>query len=116
MNLYHALFDLKDDAKAVAFAHALEHWLGHLREAGTIGGWRLFRRKLGLASAAHRDFLLEIDVADMAALDRVFRHVARHDDEIERLYAPVHSMVARVEVGLYRPFPDPERAERVSLL
>ena len=116
MNLYHALFDLKDDAKAVAFAHALEQWMEHLRGRGVIRGWRLLRRKLNLGSGAHRDFLLEIEVEDMGQLDRAFRLLASHDDEIERLHAPVHAMVARFEVGLYRPFPDPERAERVSLL
>ena len=116
MNLYHVLFDLKDDAKALAFSHALGQWLGHLHGEGVIGEWRLMRRKLGLASGGHLDFLLEIELEDMTQLDRAFRHVASHNDSVERLYAPVHAMIARIEIGLYRPFPDRERADRVSLL
>lgn len=116
MNLYHVQFDLKDEAKATGFAHALEQWMGLLVDRGTILGWRLLRRKLSLASGAHRDFLLEVEVEDLAQLDRAFRLIASHDDEVERLHAPVHAMVATMEVGLYRPFPDPERAERVALL
>jgi hypothetical protein len=116
MNLYHAMFDLKEDARAIAFAHALSQWLDHLKGRGTIRGWRLFRRKLNLASASHRDFMLEIEVDDMGQLDRAFRLVASRDDEVERLYGPVHAMIADAEFGLYRAFPDPERAERVALL
>ena len=74
------------------------------------------RRKLGLASDGHGDFLLEIEVERMAQLDDAFRHVAQHSDEVERLYYPVHQMIALAEVGLYRPFPDEDRAERVALL
>ncbi|MEM9146974.1 MAG: DUF6614 family protein [Pseudomonadota bacterium] len=116
MNLYHVMFDLKDDAKATTFAHALDQWMALLVERGTIRSWRLLRRKLALASGGHRDFLLEVEVADMAELDRAFRLIAAHDDEVERRYAPVHAMIAESDAGLYRPFPDPERAERVALL
>ncbi len=116
MNLYHVMIDLKDDAKALAFAHALQQWLDWLAERGAIGRWRLLRRKLSLASDAHRDFLLEIEATDLAGLDRAFRLLASHDDDVERLHAPVHAMIARAEAGLYRPFPDPERAERVALV
>jgi len=116
MNLYHVMIDLRDDAKALAFAKALEQWLTYLREAGKIGPWRLMRRKLGLASGAGGDFLLEIEVEHMGQLDEAFRHVSQHSDEVERLYYPVHQMIARADVGLYRPFPDEARAERVALL
>jgi len=116
MNLYHVMLDLRDDAKAVPFAHAMAQWMEHLAASGTIRSWRLMRRKLHLASDAHGDFLLEVEVEDMGQLDRAFRLVASHDDVTERLYGPVHSMIARAEVGLYRPFPDPERAERVALI
>ncbi len=116
MNLYHVMMDLADDAKALAFARALDEWLTSLQDAGKIGPWRLMRRKLGLASDAHGDFLLEIEVDGIAQLDEAFRHVARHSDEVERLYYPVHQMIARAKVGLFRPFPDEDRAERVALL
>ena len=116
MNLYHVMIDLRDDAKALAFAKSLDEWLSYLQEAGKIGPWRLMRRKLGLASDGHGDFLLEIEVDRMSQLDDAFRHVAQHSDEVERLYYPVHQMIARAEVGLYRPFPDDDRAERVAIL
>lgn len=116
MNLYHVMFELRDDAKALVFAKALDEWLGSIKTAGKIGEWRLMRRKLGLSSGAHCDFLLEIEVDGLAQLDEAFRHVGSHTDEVERLYYPVHNMISRMEVAVYRPFPDPERAERVALL
>ena len=116
MNLYHVMIDLRDDAKALAFAKALDDWLSYLQGEGKIGPWRLLRRKLGLASDSHSDLLLEVEVERMSQLDDAFRHVAQHSDDVERLYYPVHQMIARAEVGLYRPFPDEDRAERVALL
>ncbi|MGR3700005.1 MAG: DUF6614 family protein, partial [Roseovarius sp.] len=41
MNLYCCMIDLKQDAKALAFAAALDAWLSHLHHHGTIGRWRL---------------------------------------------------------------------------
>lgn len=116
MNLYHVMIDLKDDAKALVFAKALDDWLSYLQGQGKIGPWRLLRRKLGLASHTHGDFLLEIEVDGLAHLDEAFRHASSHSDEVERLYTPVHQMIANAEIGLYRPFPDDARAERVALL
>jgi len=116
MNLYHIMIDLKDDARALVFAKALDDWLGYLRAQEMIGDWRLLRRKLNLASDKARDFLLEIEVKRLAQLDDAFRHVSRHSDDVERLYGQVHQMIARADFSLYRPFPDAERAERVGLL
>lgn len=116
MNLYHVMIDLTDSAKALAFSKALDEWLSYLQERGVIGEWRLLRRKLNLASSAHRDFMLEIEVEGMEQLDLAFRHVCGHSDDVDRLYYPVHQMIAATDVGLYRPFPDAERAERVALL
>ncbi|MEM9063643.1 MAG: DUF6614 family protein [Pseudomonadota bacterium] len=116
MNLYHVMIDLKDDAKALAFARALDQWLGYLQSAGKIGPWRLMRRKLNLASGESRDFLLEIEVERLAQLDDAFQHVSQHSDEVDELYYPVHGMIARASYALYRPFPDNDRAERVAIL
>lgn len=116
MNLYHASIDLKDDAKALAFAHALDLWMSKLKDEGLIGDWRLLRRKLNLASDECRDFLLEIEVEDLAQLDRAFRYAGGHDDEVARLHNQVHAMVGEARFGLYRPFPDPERSERMALI
>ena len=116
MNLYHVMIDLKDDAKALAFAKALNDWLDYLQGRDLIGTWRLMRRKLNLACDSARDFLLEIELTRMVQLDEMFRHITQHSDEVEDLYYPVHHMIARADYALYRPFPDAERAERVALL
>ncbi|HEU0223255.1 MAG TPA: DUF6614 family protein [Paracoccaceae bacterium] len=116
MNLYHCFIDLRDDAKALSFAHAIGTWMEYHRLKGTIASWRLLRRKLNLAADSYRDFMLEIEVEDLAQLDRAFRLVSSQSDEVERLYAQITPMIARAEFALYRPFPDPERAERVALL
>ena len=116
MNLYHCMIDLKDDAKALAFAQALERWMDHLKSEGTIRDWRLLRRKLNLASDVHGDFMLEVEANDLAQLDQAFRLTGRRDDEVERLHGQVHAMIGAARFGLYRPYPDEERAERMALL
>lgn len=116
MNLYHCMIELKSDAKALAFASAVETWLTTLAGMGQIGQWRLLRRKLGLATTAHCDFVLEIEVDDLAALDVAFRALGHVDDVAQRHYEQLHHMIARAETGLYRPFPDPERRERIALI
>ncbi len=116
MNLYHCMIDLKHDAKALLFASALDQWLTLLRDQGRIGTWRLFRRKLNLAGPGCADFLLEIEVADLAQLDAAFHFLAEADDEAHRRYEQMHQHVAHVEYGLYRPYPDPEGAERLALI
>ncbi|MCF7698088.1 DUF6614 family protein [Loktanella sp. M215] len=116
MNLYHCSVDLKENTKAIAFAVAVEAWMTHLKTSGVIGSWRMCRRKLGFGAPRARDFLLEIEVADLSQLDQAFRFTAAKDDVTERLYTTVHQMVGEVDVALYRPFPDPERAERMALI
>lgn len=116
MNLYHCMIDLKQDAKALGFSMALNAWMTRLKDQGTIQSWRLLRRKLNLASDQHTDFLLEIEVADMAQLDQAFRLSGSHDEDVERLHRAVHDLIAQSHIGLYRPFPDPERSERMALI
>jgi len=116
MNLYQCSIDLRDTSKALAFAGALEVWMEHLKNAGVILSWRLCRRKLGFGAPKARDFLLEIEVENMTQLDAAFRFTASSDEGMERLYTTVHQMVGEVDVALYRPFPDPERRERMALI
>ena len=52
----------------------------------------------------------------MTQLDQAFRILGEHDEEVARLYANVNALIARSDFGLYRPFPDPERAERMALI
>lgn len=116
MNLYTCSIDLKDDAKALAFCNALDQWMTYLQGEGGVRSWRLLRRKLNLASDAHRDFLLEIEVDDLTQLDQAFRISGRQDEQIEALHRAVSTLIAEADFALYRPFPDPERAERMALL
>ena len=116
MNLYTCSIDLRDDAKALAFANAVEQWMSYLLRQEVIAGWRLLRRKLNLASDCHHDFILEIEVRDMAQLDRAFGILGRKDDTVADLYRAVNALVGEARFALYRPFPDPERAERMALI
>lgn len=116
MNLYHCSIDLRDDARALAFSHLVGQWMDKLKSADVILDWRLMRRKLGLASDECRDFLLEVEVRDLAQLDAAFRFVKAEDEETEKLFNQIHSMIGEAKFGLYRPFPDPENAERMALL
>lgn len=116
MNLYHCMIDLKSDARAMSFALALDAWLTLLRDAGRIGSWRLMRRKLNLAGPGCADFLLEIEVRDLAQLDSAFGFLGQAEDDAIRRYEQMRQHIARVEYGLYRPYPDPEKAERLAIL
>ncbi|MFW2544018.1 DUF6614 family protein [Primorskyibacter sp. 2E107] len=116
MNLYTCMIDLRNDGVALKFAKALDDWMGHLKGKGVILDWQLYRRKLNLASDNHRDFLLQIAVEDMSMLDQAFRTLGGQDEEIDKLYRAVHDQISNADFGLYRPFPDPERAERMALL
>lgn len=109
MNVYSCLIDLKDDAKALVFARAVEEWMGYLQSEGLIGQWRLMRRKLNLAADCYRDFLLEVEVDGLAQLDLAFRRSGSNDEDVARLHRAVHDLVAQSDFALYRPFPDPER-------
>ncbi|MDQ7071898.1 MAG: hypothetical protein Q9M48_14400 [Rhodobacterales bacterium] len=116
MNLYTCSIDLKDSAKALVFAHSVEMWMDHLLAKGVINAWQLFRCKLNLASDNHRDFLLNIAVTDLTQLDRAFRISGSLDDKTDQLYHAVHDMISATDFGLFRPYPDDERAERMALL
>lgn len=116
MHVYHCMIELRSDARALAFAAAAGHWLGYLQDQGLIAGWRLLRRSMGLAAGSHTDFLLELDLADIAALDTAFAALAQADDESARRYDQMHQMIGRADVGLYRPFPGPQGRERIALI
>lgn len=116
MTAYLCMIDLKSDARALAFAAALEAWMELLRREGRIEGWRLMRRKLNLADGDFGDFLLEITLTDLAQLDAAFRYLGRGGDEAVQKYDQMNQHIARVRYALYRPFPDPEQVERLALV
>lgn len=116
MTVYHCMIDLKSDARALLFAVALDAWMTHLRDQGMIADWRLLRRKLNLVGAGGYDFLLEITLTDMAQLDRAFAYLGTAGDQAVRLYEQMHQHIARSEMGLYRPYPDAARVERLAIV
>ena len=117
MNVYHCMITLKDDAKALAFAQAIDQWMEHLKEEGALQSWRLMRRKLNLASDRFGDFMLVVEFEDMAQMDAAFRIVGRAQDaNVEKLHGFIQHMIEEKHFGLYRTFPDPERVERLGLI
>ena len=116
MNLYHCMIELRQDSRALAFAKAVDGWMSLLQSRGLITGWRLMRRKFGLASGTHPDFLLEVEVSGLAALDDAFAALAAADDEAGQRYDLMHQMIAHVDTGLYRPYPDASQRERIALV
>jgi hypothetical protein len=116
MNLYHCRIALHREARALVFAKALEEWMELLQSRQTIRAWRLLRTKLHFTAEEGFDFLLEVEVDDLSQLDRAFRLVGQHADEVGETYTRMHGMIAESRVSLYRPFPDPERAERMALI
>ena len=116
MNVYHCLIELKSGARALSFAHSVELWLNHLTKLQLVSGWRLMRRKFGLASGRHTDFVLEIEIEGLAALDDAFTALADADDDAVQLYEKMHAMIESAEIGLYRPYPDPAQRERIALI
>ena len=109
MDIYHTWCNLKPGIGDAEFSDKVGAYLGHLKEQGLIVGWRLTRRKLGLAPRALGEFHLMIEVNDMAQLDGAFTHVASRRHPVEGLHFSVNSMVTDATFALYRDFPDPTR-------
>jgi hypothetical protein len=106
LDIYHVWFDLKPGTSDVALSDKLTAYLGHLRDEGKIVGWRLMRRKLGLAPPSLREFHLMIEVEDLAQLDAAFAEVAARSEPVEALHFAVNSLVSDAFFALYRDFPD----------
>ena len=84
MNIYRCMIELKDGARALAFAAAVEAWMNYLKSQRLILDWRLLLRKFRLAYGVHTDFLLEIDVGALANLDAAFAALSTPDEAAER--------------------------------
>jgi hypothetical protein len=48
MDVYHIWFNLKDGVGDIPFAESARAYLDHLKGEGTVAGYRITRRKLGL--------------------------------------------------------------------
>ncbi len=109
MNIYHVWCDLRPGVGDLTFSEKAAAYLGHLREQGLIEGFRLTRRKLGLAPATLGDFHLMIEVRDLAQLDAAFDRVAARREPVEGFHFGANSLVTNATFALYRDFPDPVR-------
>lgn len=109
MNVYLGSFDLQPGAGDALFAERLEAYLGELARRGNIVSYRLLRRKLGLGPAELGEFLVLIEVQDLAQLDAAFGQVAARTEPLEGLHHGVNSLVQRARFALYRDFPDAVR-------
>lgn len=116
MDVYHVMIELKDPDNALGFTKVAEEWFDYLTDRDLILGWRLLRRKFGLASGEHTDFIAELEVENMAALQETFARINTVDDEQERLYRATNNMIKSKRVGLYRTYPDVIRRERIALI
>ena len=110
MDIYHAWCDLKPGVSDVTFSEQVAAYMGHLKADGRIEGWRLTRRKLGLAPPGFGEFHLMIEVKDLAQLDAAFQQVAGRREPTEGFHFGVNSLVQNAVFGLYRDFPDAFRS------
>jgi hypothetical protein len=109
MNIYNIWCDLKSGVGDLHFSQRIAAYLGHLEQQGLIEGWRLTRRKLGLAPSSLGEFHIMIEVRDLAQLDAAFGQVVSRRDPVEEYHFGVNSLVQNATFALYRDFPDPER-------
>lgn len=101
--------NLKDGRRDLEFSAAVKAYLDYLKARGAIERWSLERRKFGFGPAGLGEFHIVVSTNDLAQLDAAFGVVATRAGEVERLHAPVYSMVTDFVSALYRDFPDPER-------
>ncbi len=106
MDIYHVWCDLKPEVKDLAFSESVGKYLGHLKEQGLIGGWRLTRRKLGLGLAELGEFHIMVEVKNLEQLERAFTAAASRAEPVEGFHFGVNSLVKNARFALYRDFPD----------
>ena len=109
MDVYQIWCNLKPGVRDLEFVERVDAYLARLRAEGRIEGHRILRGKLGLRPPELAEFLISIEVKDLAQLDRAFEVVATRRDPVESLHHAVNSLVQDVRFALYRDFPDPQR-------
>jgi hypothetical protein len=109
MNVYYIWFNLKHGVRDTEFAQNVHTYLGHLKEQGSLVGYRLTRRKLGLGAPQLPEWNITIEFEDLAQMDRAFNRVASRADPVESFHQAVNSKVEDAFFALYREFPDSVR-------
>ncbi len=111
MDIYHVWCDLKPSVKDTDFTRAMAAFMGHLEERGAIEGWRLTRRKLGLAPKGFGEFHIMIETRALAQLDEAFGLTAERREPTESVHHGGNSLACNLTFALYRDFPDRHRHE-----
>jgi hypothetical protein len=109
MDYYEIWCDLVDTRRDVELARNVEAYLGALRDAGKIAGYRMARCKFGFNQPGLGEFHITVMAETLAQLDEAFREVSPREGEIQALHAKVYSMVTNFKSALYRDFPDASR-------
>ena len=109
MNVYAIWVDLVNGSEDIAFAKALQAYLGDLQSKGLLESFSLERRKFGFGPESLGEFHVRILCKDLAQLDAAFHVVATREDPIESLHSQVFRRVKNFRSGLYRTFPDEVR-------
>lgn len=109
MQHYHIWCNLRPGTKDLDFSRDVAAFLDHMKAAGTIAGWRLERRTLGLCSAALGEWHVDIETQDLAQLQAAFDSITPRSGEEELLHAGVWAKTVDLQFALYRDFPDANR-------
>jgi hypothetical protein len=109
MDIYQISVDLKPGVRDTRFLEALDAYLGALKSAGKIEGWRLLRRKLGLGMPGLGEFQILIETRDLTQLDAAFTAVSTRHEPVEGAHHGVNSLVQNFQAALYRDYPDSHR-------
>lgn len=109
MDIYHIWCGLKPGIRDLEFVTRAERYFEHLKAEGLIAGYRIMRKKLGLAESTLGEFHIMLELEGLAQLDEVFKRVAARVEPIEGLHHGVNALVQEPRFALYRDFPDPVR-------
>jgi hypothetical protein len=109
MDIYHIWFNLKDGVRNTDFAESARAYLDHLKGHGSIAGYRITRRKLGLGPPQLPIWHITLDFENMAQMDSAFTGVFSRTDPVESFHHAVNSKAQDIFFALFRDFLDSNR-------
>ena len=115
MNIYHIWCDLKAGVNDLEFVADLKVYFDHLSTESSLKGYRITRKKLGLAADDLLEFHIMLEFDNLADIDLAFNHVATRAGQVESFHHAVNGKVRNVKFALYRDFPDPVRQKGEEL-
>src|ERR1700732_1799038 len=93
MDIYHIWFNLRDGVRDTEFAQSVRSYLDHLKGLGSLVGYRITRRKLGLGPPQLPLWNITIEFENLTQLDSAFNRVASRADPVESFHQAVNSKV-----------------------